>query len=156
METDVLSRHHNELDEQIANLLLRADGGDCHALAGEWNRFESELGRHFELEEREVLPLFARENPEETAALRQEHGALRRDLLALGIRADLHLLRAEAVRDFVRDLRAHARREDETLYRWAATGLQPGTWAKIAAFLNDNDAVHTAKRTMDELSSRSL
>jgi hemerythrin-like domain-containing protein len=154
METDVLSRHHSELDERIVNLLLHADGGDCHHLAGEWNRFEGELARHFEVEENEVFPLFTRENPEEVAALRQEHTALRRDLLALGIRADLHLLRAEAVRDFVRELRAHARREDETLYRWAATGLRPGAWAKIATFLNH--AVHTATRTMNDLSSRSL
>lgn len=154
METDVLSRHHAELDERVVNLLLHADGGDCHDLAGEWNHFEGELARHFEIEEHEVFPLFARENPEEVARLRQEHGALRRDLLALGIRADLHLLRAEAVRDFVRDLRAHARREQEVLYRWAATGLQPGAWAKISAFLNH--AVHTAKRTMDDLGSRTL
>jgi hemerythrin-like domain-containing protein len=154
METDVLSRHHAELDERIVNLLLHADGGDCHHLAGEWNRFEGELARHFEIEEHEVFPLFAREYPEEVAALRQEHAALRRDLLALGIRADLHFLRAEAVRDFVRDLRAHARREDEMLYRWAVTGLQPGAWAKIAAFLNH--AVDATTRTMSDLSSRSL
>ncbi|HVX93746.1 MAG TPA: hemerythrin domain-containing protein [Polyangia bacterium] len=154
METDVLSRHHVELDERIVNLLLHADGGDCHDLAEEWNGFEAALAQHFELEEHEVLPLFARENPEEVARLRQEHGALRRDLLALGIRADLHLLRAEAVRDFVRDLRAHVQREDEILYRWAATGLAPGTWSKIAAFLNH--AVHAAKRTIDDLGSRTL
>jgi hypothetical protein len=154
METDVLSRHHAALDERIVTLLLQADGGDCHDLAREWNRFESELAQHFEVEEREVLPLFARENPEEVAALRQEHAALRRDLLALGVRADLHLLRADAVRDFVRELRAHARREDESLYRWAATGLEPGAWAKIAAFLNH--AIHAAKRAMDDLASRSL
>jgi hemerythrin-like domain-containing protein len=152
MDNDVLARHHAEVDERICKLLLRADGGDCHDLAAEWNILEGELARHFDLEEHELFPLFERENPEEVAALRQEHAAIKRDLLALGIRADLHFLRAEAVRDFVRDLRAHSTREDETLYRWAAKDLQPGTWAKIAATLNH--FVHAVGHTVDELGSR--
>jgi hemerythrin-like domain-containing protein len=135
MDNDVLARHHAEIDDRICKLLMRADGGDNHDLAAEWNLLEGELARHFELEEHEVFPLFERENPEEVRALRQEHAALRRDLLALGIRADLHFLRADAVRDFVGNLHAHAEREDETLYRWAAKDLQPRTWAKIAATL---------------------
>ena len=152
MENDVQTRHHAELDDCIVKLLLRADGGDNHDLAAEWNRLEAELARHFELEEHELFPLFERENPEEVAALRQEHAALRRDLLALGIRADLQFLRAEAVRDFVHELRAHAQREDEILYRWAATGLAPGTWATIAATLNH--VVHTVRRAVGDLGSR--
>jgi hemerythrin-like domain-containing protein len=154
MENDVLARHHAEVDERICKLLLRADAGDCHDLAAEWNLLEGELARHFELEEHEVFPLFERENPEEVTALRQEHAALRRDLLALGIRADLHFLRAEAVRDFVRDLRAHAAREDETIYRWAAKDLRPGAWAKIAAALNH--VVRAVGHSVNDLGSHTL
>jgi hemerythrin-like domain-containing protein len=152
MENDCLSRHHAELDARAVQLLLRADAGDNHDLAAEWNRLEAELARHFELEERELFPLFQRENPEEVAALRQEHAALRRDLLALGIRADLHLLRAEAVRDFVKDLRAHAQREDEILYRWAAKDLSPSAWTNIATALKH--VVHAAKHAVNDLGSR--
>ncbi|HVU52358.1 MAG TPA: hemerythrin domain-containing protein [Polyangia bacterium] len=154
MDNDALARHHHEIDERICKLLLSADGGDNHDLAAAWNLLEGELARHFELEEHEVFPLFERENPEEVARLRHEHAALRRDLLALGIRADLHFLRAEAVRDFVRDLRAHATREDETLYRWAAKDLAPGVWAKIAATLD-----HVARavgHAIDEYGSQTL
>jgi len=154
MDNDVLARHHAEIDERLCKLLLRADGGDNHDLAAEWNLLESELQRHFELEEHEVFPLFERENPEEVTRLRQEHAALRRDLLALGIRADLHFLRAEAVRDFVRDLRVHSTREDETLYRWAAKDLTPGTWAKIAATLNH--VAHSVGHAVMDLGSRTL
>jgi hemerythrin-like domain-containing protein len=154
MENDILARHHAEVDERICKLLVRADGGDNHDLAAEWNLLEGELARHFELEEREVLPLFERDNPEEVARLRQEHAALRRDLLALGIRADLHLLRAEAVHDFVRDLRAHANREDETLYRWAAKDLKPGAWARIATTLNH--VVRAVGHAVNDLGSRTM
>jgi hemerythrin-like domain-containing protein len=154
MENDVLARHHAEIDERICKLLLCADGADCRDVAAEWNLLEGELTRHFELEERELFPLFERDSPQEVSALRQEHDAIRRDLLALGIRADLHFLGAEAVRDFVRDLRAHAKREDETLYRWAALELQPGTWAKIAATLNH--IVHTVGHAVNDLGSRTL
>jgi hemerythrin-like domain-containing protein len=154
MENDVLARHHDELDERLCKLLLRADGGDNHDLAAEWNLLEGELARHFELEEHEVFPLFERENPEEVARLRQEHAALRRDLLALGIRADLHFLRAEAVRDFVRDLRAHSSRENETLYRWAAKDLAPGTWARIATTLNH--VVRAVGHAATDLGSRTM
>jgi hemerythrin-like domain-containing protein len=154
MENDILSRHHAEVDERICKLLMRADGGDNHDLATEWNLLEGELARHFDVEERALFPLFARDNPEDVARLRQEHAALRRDLLALGIRADLHLLRAEAVRDFVKDLRAHASREDETLYRWAAKDLTPGTWARIATTLNH--VVHTVGHAVNDLGSRTL
>jgi len=154
MDNDVLSRHHAEIDERICKLLLRADGGDCHDVASEWNLLEGELLRHFDLEEHEVFPLFEREDPEEVAALRQEHAALKRDLLALGIRADLHFLRADAVREFVRDLRAHSTREDETLYRWAATALQPGTWAKISTTLNH--LADVVGRAFDDIGSKTL
>jgi hemerythrin-like domain-containing protein len=154
MDDHVLARHHAEIDERLCKLLLRADGGDNHDLAAEWNLLESELERHFGLEEHDVFPLFERENPEEVARLRQEHAALRRDLLALGIRADLHFLRAEAVRDFVRDLRAHSNREDETLYRWAAKDLAPGTWARIAATLDH--VAHSVGHAVKDLGSRTL
>jgi hemerythrin-like domain-containing protein len=154
MDHDVLARHHAEIDGQICRLLLRADGGDSHDLAAQWNLFEGELTRHFVIEEEEVFPLFERENPEEVATLRREHAALKRDLLALGIRADLHLLRAEAVRDFVRDLRGHAEREDETLYRSAAKGSRPDTWAKIATALNH--VAHAVGHPVGELGSRTL
>jgi hemerythrin-like domain-containing protein len=154
MDSDILSRHHAELDQRIVKLLLRADGGDNHDVAAEWNRLEEDLSRHFEVEERELFPHFQRENPEEVAALRQEHAALRRDLLALGIRADLHFLRAEAVRDFVEQLRAHAAREDGTLYRWAAKDLRPGAWTKIASSLDH--VVHAVGHAVSDLGGRTL
>jgi hemerythrin-like domain-containing protein len=135
MEPNALSRDHAELEDRMRRLVRCAEGGDCHDLASEWNSFEADLERHLQLEERELFPHFARKHSDEVAALRDEHEALRRDLLALGIRSDLHQLRATAVADFVKSLRAHAQREEQALYPWADAELPRRTWAKIAAAL---------------------
>lgn len=135
MEPNALSRDHAELEDRMRRLIRCAEGGDCHDLATEWNSFESALERHLQLEERDLFPAFERKHPDEVAALREEHEALRRDLLALGIRSDLHQLRATAVGDFVKSLRAHAQREERALYPWAGDELPRRTWANIAAAL---------------------
>ncbi|MDB4981563.1 MAG: hypothetical protein JWM82_2315 [Myxococcales bacterium] len=151
MDQNHLARHHAELDQRAEVLLTTADGGDCHDLALAWGHFESEVLRHFELEEDELFRRFQPEHPDEVAALTQQHEALRRDVLALGISAELHSLRAEGVRAFIAELRAHGVREEETLYRWAGTNVEGDTWARIARGLRETrDAV--SKRIADELS----
>ena len=156
MDHDVLSRHHAELDRRVAALLTSADGGDCHDLAIAWDGFERELTAHFELEEHELFQRFMLERPEEVAVLRQDHEALRRDLLALGVRADLHCLRAEAVRAFIVDLHAHATREEQALYRWASTDVADDTWTKIARGLREarDSVAHSVREGIDHLGIR--
>jgi hemerythrin-like domain-containing protein len=152
MDHSLLSQHHKSLETRIDALLTRADCGDCHELAKEWGRFEAELLQHLDLEERELLPGFARENPEEAATLRREHEQLRKDVLALGIRSDLHMLRVERVRGFVADLRAHAKREDVVLYPWAKEHVGQETWSVIAHELRH--VANTVKRELSNLAVR--
>jgi hemerythrin-like domain-containing protein len=142
MNNDLLTRHHGDLAQCIESLLTRAMGGDPYDLAREWDRFEHELLEHFDLEEQVILPRFSRAQPEEAAALRREHRALRQDLLTLGVRADLHFLRAEAVRGFVADLRAHAAREERVLYPWARANVDHETLAAMT------DRLRAARRVM--------
>lgn len=158
MDDDLLSRHHAELDQRIGILLTTADGGDCHDLATAWGHFERELMRHFELEELELFPRFSLEEPDEVTALKSEHETIRRDLLALGIRADLHCLSAEAVRAFIVDLRAHAAHEEQALYRWAKTNAQGDTWATIARGLRDarDTVTHRLADDLSRLGAQSL
>jgi hemerythrin-like domain-containing protein len=158
MDDKILSKHHAELDQRISVLLTKADSDDCHDLANAWNRFEREVLRHFELEEHELFPRLTPEHPEDIATLRQDHEALRRDLLALGIRADLHFLRAEAVRTFIADLRAHAAREDETLYRWASRDVDGDAWARIARGLRGarDSAAERIGAELSQLGARTL
>jgi hemerythrin-like domain-containing protein len=150
MDQNHLARHHAELDQRAEVLLTAADGGDCHDLAIAWGHFESEVLRHFEIEENELFERYLPEHPYEIARLTQEHETLRRDVLALGISADLHSLRADAVRAFISELRAHGVLEEQTLYSWAGD-VEGATWAKIARGLRETrDAV--TKRLADELS----
>lgn len=143
MDANPLASHHAELDRRIRDLTSTADGGDCHDLMVAWGLFEKELLRHFELEERKLFARFGRHHPAELATLIQDHATLRRDLLALGVQADLHCLRAEAVAGFLADLRAHATREEQSLYRWADT-LDDDTWSTIARGLREvRDSVVT-------------
>jgi hypothetical protein len=49
----------------------------------------------------------------------EDHRQFRARLLELGAGIDLHIIRLAAAKDFIDALRAHARREDEELYRFA-------------------------------------
>jgi hypothetical protein len=115
----LLSEHHRVLDERLDRMVTSAlvrDGADLRA---EWDDFERELLRHLEYEEAELLPELAADNPAEARAIVAEHAEIRAKLADLGLSLDLHLLRSEAVEAFVRQLKAHARREDDMLYAWA-------------------------------------
>jgi hemerythrin-like domain-containing protein len=126
-----LSAHHQDLERSFEELLVQAEGGDPIALRTRWDSFEKELLRHMEIEEREILPGFARDNPAEAAAIRAEHESLRAALAELGLRLDLHALRADAVAHFIAQLRTHARREERVLYDWAQRQPPARGWQRI-------------------------
>lgn len=56
-----------------------------------------------------------------------EHAQIRSALSEMGVAIELHALREEAVTALLGLLRAHGRREDETLYRWTALAALPVT-----------------------------
>ena len=130
-DQNLLSEHHRSLNERLDKLMSRAREEDPSALRAEWAAFERELSRHMEQEEAEILPDFAKHDRAEAHALMSEHCAIRNALLDLGLNLDLHCLRAEAVDDFVRRLKAHATREDTALYPWAQSHLPAGRWQSI-------------------------
>jgi hypothetical protein len=134
---DLLAEHHRALDEQLDRLVTRAQAGDANDLRAEWTAFERGLLRHLEQEEAEILPAFARHDRAEASAILAEHAEIRGALLEMGLDLDLHCLRAEAVQDFARRLKAHARREDAGCYPWAAGHVTPGTWRSIKRSLRD-------------------
>jgi hemerythrin-like domain-containing protein len=123
---DVLSEHHRVLDEQLDRLIGDSQVLEADDLRAAWSTFEKDLLRHLEYEEAAILPAFARGHASEAKAIRDEHARIRAALLDLGVSLDLHALRCEAVRDFVGQLRAHARREDALLYPWARRHVAAG------------------------------
>ena len=134
---DLLAEDHRALDEQLDRLVVRAQEGDATELRAEWTAFERGLLRHLEQEEAEILPAFARQNAAEARAILAEHAQIRQSLLEMGLSLDLHCLRAEAVQEFVRQLKAHARREDGAFYTWAGANVAPSTWQSIKRSLKD-------------------
>ena len=119
----VFSQDHERLERQFQSIVAEASCGDPIALREAWRVFEKELLAHFDDEETQILPAFALQEPIKARALLDEHERIRVGLTKLGVDLDLHCLRAERVADFIAALRAHARREDELLYPWAAHRL---------------------------------
>ncbi len=117
---DLLTTDHARLERLFDELVAAFRSGAAEDAARLFTRFDEGLQAHLAFEEQRILPLFAETAPEEAAALRCEHDAIRARLTALCVGVDLHLARADAVEAFVKALRAHARREDTLMYRWVA------------------------------------
>jgi hemerythrin superfamily protein len=116
----LLSSEHTRL-EQLFEEVLSAFQADARIEARTlWSQFDAQLRAHMALEESRILPRLADVNAPEAAALRREHDILREKLLQLGIGVDLHFTRDTHVEDFLRVLRAHAKREDKLMYRFCA------------------------------------
>jgi hypothetical protein len=117
-----MERSHQHLDDLYGQLLaaMEANAPDVCAL---WTRFDHELLAHMEAEERFVLPKFAHVDANEAMSLLREHGAIREQLLEIGVAIDLHQARYARALELVEKLRAHAGREDHLLYRWADQNL---------------------------------
>jgi hemerythrin-like domain-containing protein len=141
-----LLEHHRTLDDRLDKVIRRAREAAPAEFRAEWAAFEHELSRHMELEEAEILPDFAKHETAEAHALLSEHCAIRNALLDVGLDLDLHCLRAEAVDDFVRLLRAHAKREDAALYPWAQSHLSAGRRQSIKRGLRS--AAETGRRLL--------
>jgi len=132
---NLLALDHARLDQLFETLNAAFEGDARPDIPRIWTMFEAELQQHFALEEKLIIPEFAKVAPAEAAALLRDHAELRSRLSSLGVGVDLHLTRAEAVSGFVRTLRSHAKREDALLYRWAQTHLAEHTQAKLRSNL---------------------
>ena len=116
---------HRRLEDLFERVLDAFENGVREELSILWTQFENELDRHMTAEERFLLPAFAREHPEEAKALLAEHAEFRRKLVEIGVGVDLHIVRLLVANAFIEKLRAHARREDELLYKWGDLHLEP-------------------------------
>jgi hypothetical protein len=110
---------HRALDSLFDALLLDMQGGDPTRCQASWARFEQALLNHIDGEEVFLLPSFDRVDPSEAAAVRQEHATLRHLLADMGVRLELHAVKEDSVKRLIDGIRKHARREEETLYKWA-------------------------------------
>jgi hemerythrin-like domain-containing protein len=118
------SADHARLQGMFQRLTDTVSGGDLPDVSATWAAFEAGLLAHFETEEAELLPLLADSDPAEARALRAEHDEIRAIVAELGVMTDLHAIRKEVVDRLLDRLRAHAAREDRSLYRLADERLR--------------------------------
>jgi hemerythrin-like domain-containing protein len=118
-----LAGDHARLEQLFEELRAAFDANAAQDAARLWGELDQGLGAHMDFEEHHVLPAFRAVDRREADALLRDHELIRRRLIELGMGVDLHLLRVEVVADFIALLRAHARREDALLYRWAEREL---------------------------------
>ena len=120
---------HGELEALFTRLLAAFEADDREAIAGRWSEFDDRLSKHLEAEERFMIPRLSSSRPRDARAILEEHRHIRSRLVEFGFKVDLHIVRLETARGFVEELRAHARHEDEVLYRGAdehLTALEHG------------------------------
>jgi hypothetical protein len=110
---------HAALERLFAQLLTAAKANDGAAIAELGSEFEERLTRHLEAEERFLVPQLFAANPREARTILEEHRHIRSRLLEVGFGVHLRIDHLEIAGGFLDELRAHARHEDEMLYRWA-------------------------------------
>jgi hypothetical protein len=133
---DMLVADHAALDSVIQRLLLHVHAGNAADVITPWREFELAMREHMEAEERLLLPLFARESPDEAAAIRGEHEKIRALMDEIGFGMELHAVREPTIVALVERIRTHAAREESMFYRWANTGVSPSLWTRL------RDAIH--------------
>jgi len=111
-------RDHASLDALYARV-LEAMAANAEHLDGLWTQFDHHLRSHMESEERFVIPELAKVDRLAALLLLREHGQIREELVELGVACSLHELRFARSRELVEQLRSHAARENDLLYRWA-------------------------------------
>lgn len=121
--SQALHDDHQRLDELYEELLNRIHVNDAEAADRAWSAFERGLLDHIDAEEKWMLPLFERLDPAEAAAIRGEHAEILGLLADLGLGLELHVVRERAIEELIASLRAHAAREEASLYRWADAEL---------------------------------
>ena len=142
----LLSRDHARLEHRFQSIVTDASIDDPAAFRREWQVFEAEVLRHFDAEEGEILPAFAREQPLEARLLLEEHEQLRNRMTQLGVDLDLHCLPPEQVATFVESLRVHAHHEDEVLYPWADGCLSDAARGRLRATLSQTQETPASGR----------
>jgi hemerythrin-like domain-containing protein len=114
---------HRTIEGLLESLLAAFEANDREDVQRLWTRFEESLLVHLEAEEKYLIPELRRSREHDAQELLAEHNHIRARLSALGTGIDLHIVRFEAARAFIDDLRAHAHHED-VLYAWADSHLE--------------------------------
>jgi len=132
-----LGDDHKAIGRRLSDLANAVDGADFPTILRVFREIDRGLRAHIDGEDRYLFDRFEALHPGEIGELRQEHEDFRRTLDELSIQTELHTLRKESVDDLVAGLRAHALKEDRTLYKWADAASYPEARDGLFAFLEE-------------------
>lgn len=116
---DGLVADHERLEGLFHEILSAAEKDDRERVAALWTRFDRELVKHMETEERFLISHLLRGNQRAARVILEEHRLIRSRLVELGTSVGLRGIRRDTARDFIDELRAHAKHEERVLYSWA-------------------------------------
>ena len=106
--------------EALLEALLAAWVANDHPNASRvWKGLETALAAHLGAEETFLIPALLVARERDTRVLIQEHRHIRARLTELGSGLASGTMRPSTLRDFVDEMRAHAKTEDRLLYQWA-------------------------------------
>ena len=114
-----LMRDHERLSGLLVRLRAATVANDREDMLALWNELDAGLTTHLEVEEKYLFPALAQVDRAAERSLREQHASIRKKLLELAIRVELHTVRLDATEEFLSELAAHAAVEDEMLYRFA-------------------------------------
>ena len=127
---------HRRLETLLERLLAAFEANDREDIAKLWTAFEAGLLMHLEAEEKHLIPALQKASERNARVLIQEHRHIRTRLEELGVGIDLHIVRLTVARDFIDELRAHAKNEDRMLYQWSDANLDEQQRAAVTTALH--------------------
>ncbi len=116
------AERHLELEAAFDALLRDRAAEDPHLLATRWRVLDAAIRDHMDAEEDLIIPGYQLTAPEEGDELRTEHARIR-ECLDEVFDSRIHVIRRQRLRHLLELLRAHAAREDASMYPWAERNL---------------------------------
>lgn len=114
-----LGQDHKAIGRHLSYLANAVEGADFPTILEVFREIDRGLRAHMEGEERYLFGHFEEQYPTEIRELRFEHEHFKKTLDELVVQTEIHTLRKESIDDLVARLRAHADKENRTLYKWS-------------------------------------
>ncbi|MFZ6182792.1 hemerythrin domain-containing protein [Nannocystis pusilla] len=118
-----LHDEHVAFDQEFDDLSNFANAGAWGEVDAVWTGFTREIEDHFQFEQEQVFPGFARQSPEcreMVDMLSAQHAKILQELESLGLQIQLHEIRAPTIERLVELMRKHAEVENTHIYPWLA------------------------------------
>lgn len=132
-----LGSDHEAIDDRLSDLANAVEGADFPTILQVFREVDRGLRAHMYGEEHYLFEHFEKSHPEDVRALRKDHDRFHRKLDELMIETELHTLRKERIDALVEELRAHAAKENDTLYKWADEPMHRAHRDALFAFLEE-------------------